>query len=174
MTSFSRFPRMRLMAGGVVLALAGSFGLVAMARDGGPMPPHGEAGLMGSPFLGHRLDHLLTAVKATDAQRAQIKQIAQAAAADLKAQHEAGRKLHEQGIALFTQPTVDPAAAEALRQQLLVQHDQASKRVLQAMLDISKVLTPEQRQQLAEQLKKRHEMFQRHHRERAEPDRAQP
>jgi Spy/CpxP family protein refolding chaperone len=163
---------MRLMAGGVVLALAGSFGLVAMARDGGPMPPHGEAGLMGGPFMGRGLDHLLTSVKATDAQRAQIKQITQAAAADLKAQHEAGHKLHEQGMALFTQPTVDPVAAEALRQQMLAQHDQASKRVLQAMLDISKVLTPEQRQQLAERLKKRHEMMRRHHHERAELDAA--
>ena len=73
----------------------------------------------------------------------------------MKAQREAGRALREQGLQLFTQPTVDATAAEALRQQMLAQHDQASKRMLQAMLDVAKVLTPEQRAQLAERMKQR-------------------
>jgi Spy/CpxP family protein refolding chaperone len=58
-------------------------------------------------------------------------------------------------VEIFAAPTVDAAAAESLRQQLLAQHDQASKRVLQAMLDVSKVLTPEQRAKLAERIKQR-------------------
>jgi Spy/CpxP family protein refolding chaperone len=69
-------------------------------------------------------------------------------------------------MAVFTAPTVDANAAEQLRQQMLAQHDQASKRMLQAMLDISRVLTPEQRQQLAQKMKQRHEMMERHMRER--------
>ena len=73
-------------------------------------------------------------------------------AADLQAQREAGRALREQARQLFAQPTVDARAAEALRQQMLAQHDQASKRMLQAMLDISRVLTPEQRKQMAERM----------------------
>ena len=56
-------------------------------------------------------------------------------------------------------PNVDAGAAEALRQQMLAQHDQASKRVLQAMLDVSKVLTPEQRAQLGERMKRRAAMM---------------
>ena len=35
---------------------------------------------------------------------------------------------------------------------MLAQHDQASKRTLQAMLDVSRVLTPEQRKALAERM----------------------
>jgi Spy/CpxP family protein refolding chaperone len=116
--------------------------------------------------MGRGLDRMLDSVKATDAQRAQIKQIAQAAASDLKAQHDARQALHQQAMAIFTAPNVDANAAENLRQQMLAQHDQASKRMLQAMLDISRVLTPEQRQQLAQRMQQRHEMMQRHMRER--------
>ena len=67
---------------------------------------------------------------------------------------------------LFRQPTVDANAAEALRQQMLQQHDQASRRMLQAMLDVSRVLTPEQRAQLAQRMQQRREMMQRHEQER--------
>ena len=58
---------------------------------------------------------------------------------------------------IFTAPTVDAAAAESVRQQLLTQHDAASRRILQAMLDISRVLTPEQRAKIGERMKLRHE-----------------
>jgi hypothetical protein len=43
---------------------------------------------------------------------------------------------------------------------------QASKRRLQAMVDAAKVLTPEQRKQLAERMSQRGDMMERHHRER--------
>ena len=148
---------MRLFLGGLVLAVAGGTALTAFAEGPGHgHGPRGEAMMFGPMMMGHGLDHMLDAVNATDAQRAQIKQISQAAAADLKAQHEAGKSLHEQGMALFTQPTVDANAAEALRQQMMAQHDAASKRMLQAMLDISRVLTPAQRQALAQQMQQRH------------------
>lgn len=111
---------------------------------------------MGAP---RRLERMLDAVNATPEQRTQIRQIAQAARADLQAQHEAGRALREQGAALFAQPTVDARAAEALRQQMLARHDQASKRMLQMMLDVSAVLTPEQRKALAERMAQRRSMM---------------
>ena len=115
----------------------------------------------GSPeHVGRGVDHLLDGLGATDAQRAQIKQIAMAAATDLKAQHEAGRALREKGVQIFAAPTVDAAAAESLRQQMLAQHDQASKRTLQAMLDVGKVLTPEQRAKMAARMKERQSAMQ--------------
>ena len=152
----------RLLLAGLVLAVAGTFAVTVQADPGhGPRGGHAAMG-MGLPMMGKHLDRMLDAVNATDAQRTQIRQIATAAAADLKAQREAGRALREQSMALFTQPTVDANAAEALRQQMMARHDQASRRMLQAMLDVSRVLTPEQRQQLAQQMKQRHEMMQRH------------
>ena len=67
---------------------------------------------------------------------------------------------------LFAQPTVDAAAAEALRQQMLQQHDQASRRMMQSMLDVSRVLTPEQRKQMADHMAQRGDMMRRHMQER--------
>ena len=137
---------------GLLLGVAGSIGIAAWAQ------PHG-AGMMGGPgmMMGHRFDRALADVGASDAQRAQVKQIMQAAMADLRQQHEATRALRQQSMQLFSQPTVDANAAEALRQQMLAQHDAASKRMLQAMLDVSRVLTPEQRAKIAEHMKQRAE-----------------
>jgi periplasmic protein CpxP/Spy len=151
------------MALGLLMAVAGTLAVSAWAQPGhgGHRGGDGFAGpgmFMGGPErIGRAVDHMLDGLNATDAQRNQVKQIAQAAATDLKAQHQAARGLHEQGLALFTAPVVDARAVETLRQQRLAQHDQASKRVTQALLDISAVLTPEQRVKLGERIKQRAE-----------------
>jgi periplasmic protein CpxP/Spy len=115
----------------------------------------GPEGRDGAGHMGRMFDHMLDGLNATDAQRAQIKQIATAAETDLKAQRDAGRALHEKQMQIFAAPTVDAAAAESVRAQLSAQHDQASRRMTQAMLDASKVLTPEQRAKLGERMKQR-------------------
>ena len=152
---------MRFMVASVlVVAAAGASVNVHAQGMGGPGGHgHGPGGGMtmfgGSPeHVGRGVDRLLDGLGATDVQRAQIKQIGMAAASDLKAQHESGRALREKGVQIFAAPTVDAAAAESLRQQMLAQHDQASKRTLQAMLDVSKVLTPEQRATMAARMQR--------------------
>jgi protein CpxP len=152
-----------LLAAGAMLTLSAW----AQGRDGGPM----GGGMFGGPpeRMGQRIDHMLDGLNATDAQRAQIKQIALAAGNDLRGQREAGRALRERAAAVFAAPTVDANAAEQVRQQMLAQHDQASRRTLAAMLDVSRVLSPEQRAKLAERMKQRgammHERMQRMERE---------
>ena len=151
------------LAAGVLLAISATLALTAWAAEPGRggHPPHGEDGGYG-PFMGspHGLDRMLDGVNASEAQRTQIKQIMQQAMADLKAQHESARALHERSVQIFTAPTVDAAAAESLRQQMLAQHDASSRRMLQAMLDASRVLTPEQRAMLGEQIQQRHQRMQ--------------
>jgi Spy/CpxP family protein refolding chaperone len=169
---------LRLLTATLVVAVAGSFAHAAMAapHDGMGGPGHhgamdgpgmGDFG-MGGPGMGrgHQMDRMLDLVNASAEQRAQIKQIQQAAQTDLQAQHEAARKLREQSQALFAQPTVDARAVEALRQQMLAQHDQSSKRMTQALLDVSRVLTVEQRKVLADRMGKRRAMMERHRAER--------
>ena len=133
----------------------------------------GHEGRDGAGHLGRMFDHMLDGLNATDAQRAQIKQIASAAEADLKPQRDAGRALHEKQMQIFAAPTVDASAAEAVRAQLSSQHDMTSRRMTQAMLDASKVLTPEQRARLGERMKLRqaemNDRMQRMERERAAP-----
>lgn len=139
------------------------------AGDGGHGGPGGWA--LGNPRM---MDRLLDSINATTEQRTQIKLIATAAQTDLQAQRTQGRALHQQGQALFTQTTVDARAAEALRVQMLTLHDQTSKRRLQMMLDISRVLTPEQRLKLAERMKQRQAMSERHRAEREGLDKPLP
>jgi periplasmic protein CpxP/Spy len=138
----------------VIAAASAAFSANAQGRHGHEMV--GLAMFGGSPeHIGRAVDHLLDGLNASDAQRTQIKQIATAAATDLKAQHDAGRALRERALQAFTAPTVDANAAEALRQQMQAQQDQTSRRVLQAMLDVSGVLTPEQRAQIGQRIKQR-------------------
>lgn len=148
---------MKWMLSGMVVAVAATFALSAWAMPGG----HGHRGMDGPGMMmgGRGLDHMLDGLNASDAQRSQIQQIFKAAADDMKAQRDQRRALHERGLQIFSAPTVDASAAESLRQQMLQMHDQASKRRMQAMLDASKVLTPEQRAKLAERMKQRGEMM---------------
>ena len=112
----------------------------------------------GSPErIGRMVDFMLDGLHPSDAQRSQIKQIAIQAAVDLKAQAAAGKGLRQRGMQIFTAPTVDAAAAEQMRQQMLQQHDQMSRRVTQAMLDVARVLTPEQRATIGERMRDRQE-----------------
>ena len=124
----------------------------AQAMPGGAHGEPGAAMFAGGP---RHLERMLDSVQATPEQRVQLQQIFTAARADLKAQHEQGRALREQARALWVQPTVDARAAEGLRQQLQAQLDAASKRRMQAMLEASRVLTPAQRQQLAQRAAER-------------------
>lgn len=115
---------------------------------------------MGLPFAGPGFDRLLDEVQATDAQRKQIRGIADKARADLRALHEKSRDQHHNAMAIWTSPKLDAGEAEKQRQQMLAQHDQVSKRMTQAMLDVGQVLTPEQRAKAAALLKQRHERMQ--------------
>ncbi|MEO7337398.1 MAG: periplasmic heavy metal sensor, partial [Caldimonas sp.] len=120
----------------VVAAVVAAVSVHAQGRHGRSMEGGLGGGVSmfgGSPEMtAHGLDRMLDGLNATEAQRTQVRQIAMAAAAELRSLREAGRALHEKAMQIFTAPTVDAAAAESLRQQSLAQHDQASKRVLQA------------------------------------------
>ena len=156
---------LKMFAFGAVLAVAGTVALTAVAQPMGAGMHGGHGAGMGG--MGMQMpERMLDQVNATPEQRTQIKQIMQAAATDMKAQHESGRALRDQAMQLFTQPNVDANAVEGLRQKMLSQHDQTSKRMMQAMLDSSKVLTPEQRLKLADMQKQRRDMMERHQRER--------
>lgn len=181
---------LRLLALTAALALAG--GVVLTAQAGPYAGPQGAGGtMMAMGGMGHgmgpgmgemggmahahprRMDRIYEGLGVSAEQRAQIQQIWDAARTDLRAQREAGRALHQQSRELFAQPTVDARQAEALRQQMLAQHDQASKRTLQAMLDTSRVLTPEQRKAMAERMAERRTMMEGHRAERKDGARPQ-
>ena len=160
--------------------LVGAAALSAAVVHAQPMPPGGPGAhrqaMMGGDH-GHHGHHgggmdmkwsgrMLEAVKATPEQRSQIQKIMEGARTDLQVQREAGKALRGQLMQTMAQPNIDANAVEQVRQKMLAQHDQASKRRLQAMVDAANVLTPEQRKQLAERMSQRGDMMERHHRER--------
>ena len=162
---------MKWMLMSLLVAASSAVALSAWAQPAQGPRHHGDGpGMMWGPMGGGRgMDRMLTDIGASDAQRSQIKQIWQAAESDLRAQREQNRGMHERAMEVFTAPNVDANAAEAVRQQMLQQHDQASKRMMQAMLDVSRVLTPEQRTKIAERIKQHQatmqDRMQRMHRE---------
>ncbi len=154
----------RLALVALTLALAGAVLSPAEAAPdtmlGGP-PEHTE----------RMVERMLAGASGvTDTQRSQVREIARAAGTDLRGQHDAGRALREQMASAFTQPVVDANAVEALRQKMLAQHDAMSRRITQALLDVSRVLTPEQRQQIAQKMQSRRSMMERHRGERQQLD----
>jgi Spy/CpxP family protein refolding chaperone len=162
---------MSALAATVVLALAASLAPMAHAGPHGGRggPGDGPGGFAGPGMMfaqPQHIERMLDSVNASTEQRTQIRQILQAARTDLQPLRETGRKLQDQGLALLAAPTVDARAADALRQQMLAQHDQASKRELQALLDVSRVLTAEQRKTIADRAAQRRALFERHRAER--------
>jgi periplasmic protein CpxP/Spy len=129
-------------------------------RHAGYHPQGGHGGMM---MMSERM---LDSVGASAEQKTRVHAILKTAQDEQRQQHESGRAMHQQMMQLLAAPQIDAAAAEALRQQQQARHDAASKRMLQAMLDVQAVLTPEQRAKMGEQLKARQDMMERHHRER--------
>ena len=152
--------RVRMVMMGMVLTLLAAIGVSAWAQPGHGMhgmQHHGGPGMTGgSPErMGRMLDHMLDGVNATDAQRAQIKQIMAQAAADLKGQRQAARELRQRGMQVLTAPAVDANAAEQVRLQTMALHEQTSRRMTQAMVAAASVLTPEQRAAIGQRLQDR-------------------
>jgi Spy/CpxP family protein refolding chaperone len=152
-------PLRTLLASAVVVA-----GLAAVAVQAAPST-QGECGHRaaaahhrdsGPDGMAPRMQgRMLERIGASAEQREQIRKIMTSARGDMKARRDEGKALRDKAAALFAQPTIDAAAVESLRQEMVQRHDQASQRMTQAMLEAAQVLTPEQRTKLAEAMKER-------------------
>ena len=134
----------------------------AIGPFGGPFGGRG-ASLDPANFDSH-VERMITRfakeVDATPAQRDKLAEIAKGAARDLLPLRDKLRAGHQQAIALAGAQNVDRAGMENLRAEQIALADTASKRVTQALADAAEVLTPEQRQKIADHIKGRSE----HHR----------
>jgi periplasmic protein CpxP/Spy len=111
-----------------------------------------------SAHVDHMLKHFYVEVDATEAQKAQIGPLVKQAVNDLMPLHTQLRSAHSRAIQALEQPTVDRASLEAARAADLQLADEASKRIMQLFGDVGDVLTPAQRQALAEHLEHLHGM----------------
>ena len=109
-----------------------------------------------SAHVDHMLKHLYVEIDATPAQQAQIGPLVQQAVTDLLPVRSQLRADHDQFVTALTQTTVDRNSLEAAREAHLQLADQASKRIVQLLGDVGGVLTPTQRQALANHLQQLH------------------
>ncbi len=143
------------------LVLAGALAV------GAALPAVQARPMMGGPGgPGMAMMEMLDDAGVSDAQRQQIRQILRAAHDDLKGQHDKRQALRQQQTALWGAPALDTNALEGLRKQQSALHEEASVRMHRAMLDVAKVLTPEQRAKMAERAAKRAQRMHEHRRER--------
>lgn len=149
----------------VPLLLGTSFSL---ARAGGPDgSPDGGPGMWmgaGGEHGGHgehggprqRMERVLTAVGASDAQKAEVKTIWEGLRPELKALREAHEQVRKQIAEALAAPTIDAARIEQLRKQSVATMDKLSALMTGGFVRSASVLTPEQRK-LAQKAMEEHE-----------------
>jgi Spy/CpxP family protein refolding chaperone len=152
-----------LFAAAALAAAALAAGTGALASGTG-MSSH--AGMMGGPqaaadmsaHVDHMLKHLYAEIDATDAQKAQIEPLVRQAFSDLAPLHSQLHSSHTRLVQALTQTPVDRTSLESVREEHLQLADQASKRFMQLVADVSDVLQPAQRKALADHLEHMHGM----------------
>ena len=95
------------------------------------------------------IKHIGVEVDATPEQQQKLTEIAKGAARDLAPLRAQGREMRQQGVALFTAPTIDRNAVEQLRVKRMQHADAVSRRITQALTESAEVLNPEQRKKAA-------------------------
>jgi len=151
-------PRRRWLKRGALglvgAGLAGGLGFKAFAHRGG----HGRGPLDPAQIdarIERMLKHLYVEIDATDAQQQRLAPIVKQAAADLLPTRDRMRAARREAIGLLTGESIDRAAIERLRAEQLQLAESGSKRLAAAIADAAEVLTPEQRQRIAERIEHR-------------------
>lgn len=149
--------RTRLAAalGGVILACAAGSAFAQPANP--PAPPEGH----GAPMAGRPGPHpgenfrfgrqLLQALNLTDAQKAQLRAIAEKTRDETMPLHQQTRELHEQFQAELAKPQLDEKRISDLQTRELAMGDQIARRMSDARVQSAAVLTAEQRATLEKQ-----------------------
>ena len=157
MKLFNRYTVIAFIAGVGLTVGIGAVAQVAMASmHHGMMMDASATPAEISAHVDHMLKHLYVELDATPAQQAQIGPLVQQAVTDLLPLRPQLQADHAQFIQALTQSSVDRNSLEAARAAHLQIADQASKRIVQLIGDVSSVLTPTQRQALLTHLQQLH------------------
>jgi protein CpxP len=155
---FSRYTAVAFLAGAALVAGVGLARSEAMSGWHHGMMDGTHSAAEVSAHVDHMLKHFYVEVDATDAQKARIGPLVKQAVNDLMPLHSQLQSAHSHALQALEQSTVDRASLEAARAEHLQLADAASKRIVQLFGDVGDVLTPAQRQALAEHLEQLHGM----------------
>ena len=99
--------------------------------------------------------HLAVEVDASTDQQEKLRTIVKAAVKDLAPMRDKAQTARERARTLLTQPNLSRTDIESFRTEQMALADQFSKRVSQALGEAAEVLTPAQRQKIADHMAER-------------------
>lgn len=146
-----------LMIGSLALVSVIGVGAAVRAATGFPMWGPGRAwrGASAGEWAASRAERLLHGIDATPDQETKIKAVITAALRDLEPTRATFRDTRGELVKILAAGQIDRAAAERLRSERIALADQVSKRMVDAVLDVAEVLTPEQRAKLQDRMAER-------------------
>ena len=134
----------------VGLAVASFVLLTGFRHAGGP---HGHGG----PDMEKRVERILTEIDATPQQREQIKAITGRLAEQKKARRAERREDKKELVEFWKQANPDPSQIRAKIDEKVEAHRQSAYEMADAMIEIHRILTPEQRAEVAQLMEKKME-----------------
>ncbi|MBF0193440.1 MAG: Spy/CpxP family protein refolding chaperone [Magnetococcales bacterium] len=103
----------------------------------------------------YKIGWVLKDINATDEQKSQIKDIVVNTIDKMQANRSHHKAMKKNLAALLSQPELDQNRLEELRKEVLGKFDTTSVSIMDTMVEISKVLTPDQRMLLVERYQNR-------------------
>ena len=101
-------------------------------------------------YVNRWTNHVMDRLDATEEQRAEVRLIIDEALPEMLAFRRQGRELRGEGRELLLLEPIDRVGLDQLRAEGIELADRASARGLEVFVDITEVLTPEQRKQIAD------------------------
>lgn len=158
-TEATKTPRKRRR--GLIFALVAMGLLVVSAAFagggwGGHCGPHGAMNADPAEKAAFVAQRISDRADATDAQRASIEAVLVDLFTDMDALRADKETFHARVLDVLTAETIDAEQLQALRADGMVKVDDASTQAVDALAEIASILTPEQRADLADDLEKMH------------------
>ena len=119
------------------------------------MEHHADHGSMQQKQGSPHLDRMAKKLNLSAEQQSQLKALHEKQQATIKAQRAQTLQLQAERSAAWAAPTLDSARLESLRQQEVKQFEAMSKLRLEHQFALAKILSPEQRQKMANWQKER-------------------
>jgi periplasmic protein CpxP/Spy len=138
-------------------------GLGAVVIAAGAAWAHGGGRrMMMKQMIAKRVAEAEDLIQATPQQRAQIEQSKDAILGALEARHQGGRQMHQQLVALLTGDKLTEADLYKLANQRADEIQALAKAIVPEIVKVHDVLTPAQRQKLADKAKEMRQKHQQH------------
>jgi len=135
-------------------------GALAVVIAAGAAWAQGARGMMMKQMITAKVAEAEDLIKATPQQRTQIEASRDAVIAALQSAHKDRKDMHDQLVKLWLAEKLDPNELNAVVSQRTTEIQAVANTIVQEVAKVHDVLTPEQRQTLADNFQKLHQRHQ--------------